>query len=339
MGRALTPCASFRGWAEVSRRSPSSSSRASGRSFAPTTLQSWRPLHAGATARPLHSPATPPVPGNSLRRGLRRSECFQVLAMGGRGGIRGLALGQCSEGLRAGGPAGRAADWLRQEPVWAVPLTWRGSGEGGRWLLAREHVQHTHKPVFTSEHSFLDTVGIENRTQGNGRVARPLPHFRVLRTRPGLLSQAPADPDGRARARSFSRVRTALRPCSQSGREVAAVAGSRARPSAEWGWGLWVNGRVSGGGRGGASRMNERNVPRARRRARPGRGANGSAGRARDPALRATAARRLEGERRQAGARVAGRAWSVRGPRAASQRPDGTAGRRRRRRRREPRRG
>lgn len=67
-----------------------------------------------------------------------------------------------------------------------------------------------------------------------------------------------------------------------------------------------MNGRVSGGGRGGASRMNERNVPRARRRARPGQGANGNAGRVREPALRATAARRLEDERRRAGARGSG---------------------------------
>lgn len=74
--------------------------------------------------------------------------------------------------------------------------------------------------------------------------------------------------------------------------------------------------------------MNERNVPGARRRARPGQGANGNAGRVRGRALRATAARRLGDERRRAGARVAGRAWSVRGPRAASQRPDGTAERR-----------
>lgn len=89
-----------------------------------------------------------------------------------------------------------------------------------------------------------------------------------------------------------------------------------------------MNGRVSGGGRGGKSRMNERNVLSARRRARPGLGANGNAGRVRDPALRATAARRLEDERRRARARGAGRAWSVRGPRAASQRPDGAAERR-----------
>ncbi|KAJ8795844.1 hypothetical protein J1605_002606 [Eschrichtius robustus] len=79
--------------------------------------------------------------------------------------------------------------------------------------------------------------------------------------------------------------------------------------------------------------MNERNVPRARCRARPGQGANENAGRARDPALRAAAARRLEDERRRAGARGAGRAWSVRGPRAASQRPDGAAERWRRLRR------
>lgn len=52
--------------------------------------------------------------------------------------------------------------------------------------------------------------------------------------------------------------------------------------------------------------MNERNVPSARRRARPGQGANGNAGRARDPALSATAARRLADERRQAGARGSG---------------------------------
>lgn len=67
-----------------------------------------------------------------------------------------------------------------------------------------------------------------------------------------------------------------------------------------------MNGRVSGGGRGSESYMNERNVSRARRRARPSLRANGSAGKARDPALRATAARRLEGERRLAGARRSG---------------------------------
>lgn len=59
-----------------------------------------------------------------------------------------------------------------------------------------------------------------------------------------------------------------------------------------------MNERVSGGGRGGESRMNERSVLSARRRARPGQRANGDAGRVRDPALRATAARRLEDERR-----------------------------------------
>lgn len=67
-----------------------------------------------------------------------------------------------------------------------------------------------------------------------------------------------------------------------------------------------MNGRVNGGGRGGASRMNEKNVPRERRRPRPRRGANGNAARARDPKLRATAARRLGGERRPAGARGGG---------------------------------
>lgn len=45
--------------------------------------------------------------------------------------------------------------------------------------------------------------------------------------------------------------------------------------------------------------MNERNVPSARRCALPGQRANGNAERARDQALRATAARRLEDERRQ----------------------------------------
>lgn len=138
----------------------------------------------------------------------------------------------------------------------------------------------------------------------------------------------------RARARSLACVRRCAPAANQAARSPRSP-GSRARPRAEWGWGLGVNGRVNGGGRGVASRMNERNVPRARRRARPGLGANGNAGRAQDPALRATAARRLEDERRRAGARVAGRAWSVRGPRAASQRPDGTAGRRRPQRRRQ----
>lgn len=85
---------------------------------------------------------------------------------------------------------------------------------------------------------------------------------------------------------------------------------SRARPGGELGWGLWVNGRVSGGGRGGASRMNETNVPRARRRACPGERANGNAGRARDPALR---------QRPRAGSKtsVAGRERAEQGGRRA----------------------
>lgn len=70
-----------------------------------------------------------------------------------------------------------------------------------------------------------------------------------------------------------------------------------------------MNGRVNGGGLGGASRMNEKNVPRERRRLRPRPrpGANGNAVRATDPRLRATAARRPHGgERRQSGARGGG---------------------------------
>lgn len=70
--------------------------------------------------------------------------------------------------------------------------------------------------------------------------------------------------------------------------------------------GAAVNGRVNGGGRGGASRMNEKNVPRERRRPRPRPGANGNAARAGDPGLRATAARRLGGERQPSGARGGG---------------------------------
>lgn len=67
-----------------------------------------------------------------------------------------------------------------------------------------------------------------------------------------------------------------------------------------------MNGRVDGGGRGGASRMNEKNVPRERRRPRPRRGANGNAARPGAPKLRATVARRLGGERRPSGARGGG---------------------------------
>lgn len=79
-----------------------------------------------------------------------------------------------------------------------------------------------------------------------------------------------------------------------------------------------MNERVNGGGRGGASLMNERNVLRERRRARPGWGANGNAGRTRALALRVAAARLHEGECRARERSGAGRAWSVRGPRAAS---------------------
>lgn len=67
---------------------------------------------------------------------------------------------------------------------------------------------------------------------------------------------------------------------------------------------------VSGGGRGGARPMNERNVPRARRRARPGQRANGNAGRARDPALRAAVAA-------SSNTSVAGRERAERGGRGA----------------------
>lgn len=54
------------------------------------------------------------------------------------------------------------------------------------------------------------------------------------------------------------------------------------------------------------SRMNEKNVPRERRRPRPRPGANGNAVRATDPRLRATTARRHGGERRPSGARSGG---------------------------------
>lgn len=63
---------------------------------------------------------------------------------------------------------------------------------------------------------------------------------------------------------------------------------------------------MNGGGLGGASRMNEKNVPRERRRTRPRLGANGNAVRATDPRPRATAARRHGGERRPSGARGGG---------------------------------
>lgn len=63
---------------------------------------------------------------------------------------------------------------------------------------------------------------------------------------------------------------------------------------------------MNGGGLGGASRMNEKNVPRERRRTRPLLGANGNAVRATDPRLRVTAARRHGGERLRSGARGGG---------------------------------
>lgn len=63
---------------------------------------------------------------------------------------------------------------------------------------------------------------------------------------------------------------------------------------------------MNGGGLGGASCMNEKYVPRERRRTRSRLGANGNAVRATDPRLRATAARRHGGERRPSGARGGG---------------------------------
>ncbi|XP_037377241.1 alanine and glycine-rich protein-like [Talpa occidentalis] len=126
-----------------------------------------------------------------------------------------------------------------------------------------------------------------------------LPQRRPPRTPPRRPCPSPPGPDGRARAPSCSRVLTRGAPAAnQAARSPRSPGFARTLRSAV-GVGLRVNGRVSGGGRGCASRMNERNVPRVRRRARPGPGANGSAGRARDPALRATAARRREDERRR----------------------------------------
>lgn len=131
--------------------------------------------------------------------------------------------------------------------------------------------------------------------------------FPTLRSSPRPLSRPSARHAGLTRALSCHYVCAAPCPCNQSEGEVAAVVRGRAHglePLRSRGKG--VNGRVSGGGRGGASRMNEKNVPRERRRPRPRPGANGNAARARDPWLRATAARRLGGERRPSGARGGG---------------------------------
>lgn len=145
---------------------------------------------------------------------------------------------------------------------------------------------------------------------GRRRRKDSLTYFPILDScavgQPSLPSR-PQNPAAlRARSRRPACVRRRAPAANRDAKSQRLLAFARTHRSGV-GWGTWVNERLSGGGRGGESRMNERNVLCARRRARPCRGANGRAGRAGAQALRAAAARRLGGERRGRGRAGAGR--------------------------------
>lgn len=103
-----------------------------------------------------------------------------------------------------------------------------GSANSRRQLLAFEFFQDTRGTTFSFRGFLLAYSRPGKLGTGKGRLPRPLRHFRLGRTTPAPFSQSPAGPHGLARAFSLSCVLTALCSCSQSEREVAAVAAVRA---------------------------------------------------------------------------------------------------------------